>query len=182
MGFAPIVAAVAGVIGTAVSAVGMIQSGQAQAKSASYAAQVARNNALIADKNANYAIQSGNAQEQQTGMQDRALLGAVVSGEAASGLDVNTGTTAQVQQGQREIGKLDQDTIAHNAAMEAYGYRTQSMNFSAQSSLDKSQAAQAGPAGIAGAAGGLLSGASSLADKWDKLFPSTQTDVGGWSA
>lgn len=148
---APILPALA-LAGTAVSAVGSLQSGF-------YSAQVAENNAKIATQNAGYARESGQQQAAVTSMKGAAKVAHVKASQAASGIDVNTGSAVDVQAGEREVAKLDADTVLNNAELQAYGYTTQATSFKAQAEQDKTAA-------IIGATGDLLSGASSLDMKW----------------
>jgi hypothetical protein len=61
-----------------------------------------------------------------------------------------------------EIGALNQETINHNALLQAYGYQTQAVSDTAQSQLDRAEGDQAVTAGYMGAAGGLLGNAPSV--------------------
>lgn len=164
-----------GAIGSAVSAVGAISAGEAQASQASYAAQVARNNATIANQNARYAMEAGAAKTEDEGLRARARLASVRAGIAASGLDPNTGSAADVQSSDRTLGYLDTVRTQQQAAMQAYGYRTQSTNFTAEAGLDTARASADQTAGFTNAAGDLLSGASSVGDKYLKYFGSTSS-------
>jgi hypothetical protein len=143
-----------------------MESASAQSKAANYSAQVAANNAKIANQNAEYATQAGQAKATSESLQSRAAMGAALSGAAANNLDVNTGSPAAVQQSERQVGELGTETTVNNAALQAYGYRSQSTSFTAQSSLDTSQAQSAITAGEFGAGGDLLSGASSVGSNW----------------
>lgn len=173
MAFLPVASLVIGGIGTAVSAIGAISSGQAQAQQANYAAQVARNNATIANQNARYAMEAGQAKTEDEGLRASARLASVRAGIAAGGLDPNTGSAADVQTSDRSIGYLDTVRTQQQAALNAYGYRTQSTNFTAEAGLDTARAGADTTAGEIGAAGDLLSGASSVGDKYIKYFGST---------
>jgi hypothetical protein len=51
--------------------------------------------------------------------------------EAASGLDINTGTPRQVIASENEIGQLNTATTAQSAALNVYGYKQQATNFGA---------------------------------------------------
>ncbi len=93
----PIIAAVAGLAGAGISAFGAMETGQAQSEAAAYQAQVARNNATIAQQNANLQIQSGEVQASNQSMATRGAVGATKAGEAASGVDVNTGSFPNVR-------------------------------------------------------------------------------------
>ena len=99
----------------------------------------------------------------------RERYGKITTGLAASGLDVNTGSSAQVRASQAEIGQEAEETTAANAALTAYGYRTQATGFTAESALQKQAAAEAVPGAILGAGGTLLSNAGNIGFKFAGL-------------
>lgn len=160
---------VAGGLGSVTSAIGAVSSARAQGQAAAYSAQVAQNNAQIAAQNASYATQAGQAKAQQQGLANKAKLGAVVTGEAAGGVDVNSGSNEDVARSQTELGQLDVANTVNNAALQSYGYRTQETGFQAQATLDTAQASQAGGAAALGAAGSLFQGASQFGLNSTKL-------------
>lgn len=147
-----------GLVGSAVSAFGAIQQGRAQAQMAEYEAQVARNNATIAGQNANYATAAGEARAYDQGLRERAQLATTTAGLAASGIDVNTGSAADVRTSQRGLAQTDVERTRQAAALQAYGYRTQQTNFQAQAQLDTAQAGYAREAGWVRGLGGLITG------------------------
>jgi len=161
-----IASVVAGGIGTATSVLGAISSGEAQSQAAAYQAQVARNNATIASQNAEYATRAGNEKAEQASLAARQQDAAVRSAIAANDIDVNTGSAADVQAGQAEQGELNTNQTVTNAALTAYGYRSQSTNFTAEAGLEQAQSGYDATAGFVNAGGDLLSGASSLGFKW----------------
>lgn len=171
-----LIGAGASVLGAGTSAMGSIKGGQAAAGQAreqgrmnAYQAQVARNNAIIAEQNAQRAEVVAAASAEAKSLEGAARLGAVKVGQAASGVDVNTGSALDVQVGQRMLNKLDTETVFSNELLKAYGYRTQAANATAEADLLRYRAAGAGKrasdaetAGYLKAAGTLLSSASSL--------------------
>lgn len=163
MAFAPIALMAGSAI---VGAVGSIAAGQARANAANYSAQVARNNSTIMKQNSDYALASGNAQVESVSRKNAVRLGQIKAAQAASGVDVNTGSAADVQESQREIGKLDAETTANNASLEAYGYRAKAMNYDATSDLKDAEADSARVGSYFDTAGGLLASASGIAGKW----------------
>jgi hypothetical protein len=168
MGF-PAIAGGAGIAGALLSAFGTIEGGQATKNAASYSAQVAANNAIIAQQNAKYAAEAGQTQATAEALKGAATGGAIKGGQAASGVDVNTGSAVDVQTSQRETSKLNTETTLNNAQLQAYGYRTQATGYQAQSQLDLAQAQQAPIGADLAASGGLLSSASALGLKWSQL-------------
>lgn len=158
-----------GAIGAATSTIGAINSADAQGKAAAYSAQVAKNNATIAGQNAEEATQAGQARAANQGLQNRAKLAAIVSGQAASGTDVGSGSNRDVAESQSELNQLDSETTINNAALQAYGYRSQATGFQAQSGLDTATANEAPTAAALGGASSLFSSAANLGFNSAKL-------------
>jgi hypothetical protein len=162
------VSAATSVVGAGIGAYGAISSANATAANASYQAQVARNNQTVASQNAEYAVQAGAAKAAQTSEQGAQRLAKVRTAVAANGIDVNSGSAADDQETQRRTGTLDTLTVVNNAALQAYGYRTQAVNYGDQAGLDTAEASQAPTAGALSAGGGLLSGLSGTATGLEK--------------
>jgi hypothetical protein len=169
----------AGVAGAGVSGFGTFLGGRSAAAAANYSAQVAANNAIIANQNATYASQAGEAQADIAARKGAAVSGKVKAGQAASGIDVNTGSALDVQAGQRETSKLEAETVLNNAELQAYGYRSQATGYTAQAGLEKMEAAQAPVGADIATIGGVLSSASSLGSSWAKFGTTPQATGGG---
>lgn len=169
--------AVLAATGAVVSAGSAVAGGISQGHALGYQAQVARNNATIAGQNAEYATQAGAVKTEQAGLKARAQLGQVRTSLAANGLDVNSGSAADVQTSQREIGALDQETVAHNAALETYGYKTQVAGYTDQSKLLNREAAFAPIEGAFKGLGSLISAAPGIADKFGWMQSGTPGDA-----
>src|SRR5208337_837529 len=123
-------------LGGLVSAFGAFEGGQAQKQMYDYQAGIAQFNEQIAQQNSEYAIQVGEIQAQQAGLKGAQQLGLIKSGQSAAGLDINTGSAAQVQASQKAITGLDVAAVRSNAAKTAYNYRVQAVQFGAQAGLD----------------------------------------------
>ena len=167
----PALALTAGIAGAGISGIGAVEAGQATANAANYSAEVARNNATIANQNADYSIAAGQRKTADTSMKNAANIGRIRGAQAASGIDVNSGSAEDVQVGNRETGQLDSETVLNNSELQAYGYRSQSTGFTAQAGLDTMTAEQAPIGSDIGAGGSLLSNASSLGFKWSTSNP-----------
>lgn len=159
---------VATVLTTAIGAVGSIMQGNQQAGTASYQQQVAKNNAILAQRNAAAALQAGDVREQAKRRETAGIIGAQRAAYAAHGVDVNVGSPVDVQASTAELGELDALTIRNNAAREAYGYQIQKGNATAEAGLFGQQASGDELAGWVGSIGSLIGGASSVGDKWLK--------------
>lgn len=137
-----------------------------QAASAAYQAQVARNNAEVARQNERLAAQKGEAESTAVGLKNKAMMGALLAEQGASGVDVNTGSAAKVRESAAMLNRLDALTIRSRASLEAHNYRTQGDDYLSQAGLYSQQAASARKSKFGGVFGSLLSGASSVTGKY----------------
>jgi hypothetical protein len=167
------VGAVAGLIGGAISAFGSYMGLESQSANAAYQAQVAANNAKIARQNYNLQIESGEIQVANSEMKLRADLGTTKAGQAASGVDVNSGSDAAVRAGEAEIGTFNALTIRSNNARAAYGYAVEATSDTAESELLTQESEQASAAAPWAAAGSLLSSASTVGSSYGKYLSQT---------
>jgi hypothetical protein len=62
---------------------------------------------------------------------------------AASGVDINSGSAADVQANTATIGALDEATIRNNAAREAFGYTTQATDYLTRARFARTAASNA---------------------------------------
>jgi len=128
-------------IGLAIaSGVSSIAGSQAQKQQAQYQAGVAKNNQRIALMNAGYANRVGVQKEQSEAWKVRAMIGQQAAAQAANGLDINSGSAAQVRDSTAELGKLSFGNIRDNAAREEYGYLAQATQFGNEAKLAKASA------------------------------------------
>ena len=178
MGFLAAAAPVLSLAGTAIGAFGAIQQGQAQEAALNYQAQVARNNAVIAGEYAQAATKAGETQAYNEGLANRAKVGRLVAGLAASGVDVNTGSAAQAREGEQATTYTDVETIRQDAALKAFGYNVEGASQNAQAGLLSSEGGQAGSAGFLKAGGLLFSGLSTVSPKFAGLFNSANSGIG----
>lgn len=154
------------IAGGATGAMGSLFGGQAAATAANYQAGVAQMNAQIAQQNAQFEQQKGEAEAQQAGMKGRYQLGMTKAIQGASGIDVNRGSTVNVQRSESEITNMNEATIRNNAARKAWGFEVEGANDQAQAALDRMKASTSKTAGEFGAASSLLSAAGSVSSKW----------------
>lgn len=134
--------------GTVYSAYGQYQAGK-------YNAAVSETNAALAEESAKDAERRGTAEASRYRMnirqlqgRQRAAIGSANIERSGSALDVLTDTAA--------IAEMDLATIRSNAAREAFGFRTQGLNYRAQGQLDRF-------AGKTGAFGTILGGSGRVA-------------------
>lgn len=129
----------AGVVAAVVAAGSAVAGGVAQSNAANYQAKVAQTNAQIASQNQRHAAMAASSQTEQEGLKNAERAATVRNAFAANDVDVNTGSPADVQRSQRELGDLDTAQTANNAALQAYGYGAQRTSFLAQSGLDETE-------------------------------------------
>jgi hypothetical protein len=160
------VALAASVASAAVSAYSSYEQGQSQKAAMAYQAQVAKNNQDIADQYAQMELAKGRQLEETKRLATAQQEGAIRAAAGASGLDPNAGSPVRLQEDTARVGEEDALTIRANAARAAYGYKVQGMNYAAQAQLDEMGSQDAARAGSLGAFSSILSGASSVGDKW----------------
>lgn len=152
-------ALVTSAIGVGVQAYGAQKEQKAANKAAEYNAQIMERNSQIAGMQADNALQRGEVAEKQHRLRVSKLIGEQRAGFGASGAVVDTGSALDVVMDTAEHGELDALTIRHNAAMEAWGYRNQGADYTAQASL--SRFSKRSPGFAAGTT--LLTGAGQIA-------------------
>ncbi len=156
----------ASLAGGLLSAYGANKQGEAQQQMYNYRAQVAKINADIDRQNSAWALTKGQAEEQQYGMKAAQQRGAIRVAQGASGLDVNSGSNAAVQQSQEKIKNIDMSTIRANAAKVAYDYRTKAVMDENQASLDIMAGQNAKQAGEINAMSSILGTVGTVSSKW----------------
>ena len=163
------VGAVATVASTVLGTVSSVQQGKQQQAMYNYQAQVAEENAKIANKNA--------ANERQTGIEEARLqrmktlqaVGSQQSAMAANGMDVTQGTSLDIIEDTAAMGELDALQIQTNYERKALAYEQQGLNFSNESRMDVIAGKNAYKTGMINAAQTGLNGVSKLtnvASKW----------------
>lgn len=143
------------------SAFGSGTSAMAQYQSGAYTAQVARNNQVTANQNADLALFRGNEQASIAQQRTAQTIGMQRAGAGASGVDANSGSPVRAQEDTARIGAMDVETIRANAQRSAWGFRTQGENFANEAKMDEAR-------GDMGAFASLIGGGSNFAEKWSK--------------
>jgi hypothetical protein len=163
MGFAaPVMAAAAPYLaaGSIVTGVtGSVMQGEAAAQSAGYMAQVARNNQIIAQQNANMALEQGTIKEEAQKEQTGARIGSMRAAYGAMGVDPNSGSALDVRSSAAELGELNAQTMKYNAHVQAWNDINQAESYGAQSRLYQDQEGW-------DTAGSILGGAGTVSNKW----------------
>jgi hypothetical protein len=139
---------------------------QAQAQVYNYQSQVAKINSQIDKQNADYASVKGEQEAMIAGEAGAQRAAAIKVGFAASGVNVNTGSAADVIASQKKVTAIDVNQIRANASKVAYDYNTQSVEDMNQAGLDLMASSNASRAGDIALESSLVSTAGSVADKW----------------
>ncbi len=179
-------AAAATVAGTAVSAIGASQSAAAQSKAANYNAQIQAQNSQIAQQNATQAAQAGEVQAEAAQQKTRAAVGGMLASEAASGIDVNSGSPLDVRSSSAMLGQQSALNIENNTGRTVWGYQTQASGFQDQSQLDTMESQNDQIAGGVKADATILGGLGQATDQWAKYMNTNSfatpgaTSTSGW--
>ena len=163
----------AGVVG---SSAAPVLAGFGQMQQQDYLAGVARNNAAIANTNAQTAQQSGTYVAGMREMQAGQTVGREAAQQGANGLDVNVGSTKAVRATTRNVGALDAAMDEFNASRQAYADKVQSATLTTQAKLDQMSGQNAL---LAGASKGLSSYITGTASIGSKLAQYQQYGVSG---
>lgn len=156
----------ASIAGSIIGAQGALQQGQAQSQMYQYQAGVAQLNSQIALQNADYARMQGETQAQTIGIKGAQVGGQIRANQGASGLDVNSGSNADVQASQHKATEIDMNQARSNAAKTAYDFDVQSTQDVAQAGLYGMASTNAITAGNISAEASIVSGVSSVSSKW----------------
>lgn len=147
---------------TVVSVIGTVQQGRASAAASEAAEQQNRNNAIIAQRNAEDARQRGAAAEQDVQLRNRARIGMQKNAFSERSISIAGGTALDVLGDTAMFGKLDALTTRQNFEREAIAAETQRYNFNAQADLDRMSAANARTSAGISAFSTALGGASQI--------------------
>lgn len=147
-------------------------------------------NAGYADAQGQDALARGRQAEgaQRRGM--RGLAGSQRAALAASGVNIDSGSAADVVENDQQIGELDALTIRNNARREAWGYGVQSSDLRQQAGMVRAGAGNTAAALRRQGISTLLSGAGELANIYSSMpkqvsrgasVPATAYGTNDWS-
>lgn len=114
---------------------GAKRSGDAARAAGDYSADIYGMNADIADAQAADALARGAEAEHRSREETRGAIGGQRVAFAAQGIDISTGSAADVQGDTAYLGELDALTIRNNAKREAWGFTVEATNYRAQGRL-----------------------------------------------
>lgn len=123
----------------AVQIAGMQQQQNIAAQRAAYDIAVARNNQILAEQSAQDAIDKGLLAQQEQRQKTAALIGSQRALLAAHGIDVNSGTAMDLQNGTAAQGETDAQGIFNTAIQQSQGYLAQASKYQGQADLQQSE-------------------------------------------
>ena len=140
-------------ISAAIALVGAVGEAQAQRQAGDANQKIAENNAKLAEQQAKDEAALGAREQQQSAWRTRAMIGQQKAAIAASGIDMDIGTPADILGDTAMIGGADRSAIAADAARKAWGFQSEALNY-------RNQGAQAKWSGKIGAQTSILKGLS----------------------
>jgi len=153
-------------LGSIIQGIGAGEQAQANAQAYTYKAGVALLNKQINLTNANWAVESGDIKAEESGLQAKQQIGETLATQAASGLDVTSGSAARVRDSQESVADFNQGIIRWDAAKAAWNFGAKAATDEAEANLDTMAAATSKQAGTLAEIGSFLGGAGSVASKW----------------
>jgi len=118
----------------------------------------------MAERSAQSALARGNQQVAAHTLRTGQLQGRQRAALAANGVNLGTGSAAEVQASTKILSDIDRHQIEANAIYEAWGIRAQKVNYQNQALMARAQARSVKP-GMA-LAGSLLGSAGNVASSW----------------
>lgn len=150
--------------GAGMQAYGAYEASKATKGKYKYDAQVAINNARIAEYQAEDALRRGEQTKVAIGLKTGALKGSQRASLAARGIDIGEGSPLDILTSTDYMGGVDTATATTNAEKEAWGHRVRAKNYESEAEMLYGAADNTNP--FAAAAGTLLTGAGRVADSW----------------
>ena len=152
--------------GAGINAYGSLQEGKAKAGAYKYQAGIARANQYIQERNADWTLESGSRDEVALGLKQRAEMGSVLAKQSASGIKVDSGSNAEVQDSLRKVQEMDRGNLMRNMQQKVRGYKLAAWEEGEKAMLADTASRNAIKAGKTGALKSLIGGAESVSDKW----------------
>jgi hypothetical protein len=166
-GFSPYLGTSLSLVGAASSAYSAWQSAKFQKKQLANEAELAEINARVAEQGAESALIAGQKQESAIRSRTAQIKSAQRAGLGASGVDLGTGSAANLLTSTDVMGEIDANTAEINAIQSAWGYRTQASNALASAAMSRAASAGISPGSAAFAS--ILSSAPQVAASWYKV-------------
>lgn len=135
---------------------------------ATYQANIAEQNAALAELRAVDAETRGDLEVERLATRTAGLIGRQRAATGASGVLLNEGSPQAIRESTEAMRDADIAMLRNNAARSAWGHRVQEANYRADSSSRRAQADAISPS--AASVTSLLGGSASVADKWYNIY------------
>lgn len=150
--------------GAAMGMVGAYFGAQSQKTALDGQAAIADINARQSELSAQQELYKGNVAVAQQTQRAGMIKGAQRASMAANGIDLGTGSAAEVLTSTDIMKEQDTNTLTANAVRAAWGYRTQGTNFQNDALMKRASADSIDP--LMSGATSLLGSAGSIASNW----------------
>lgn len=150
--------------GAASSAIGSYYSAATNKINLQGAASIAESNARMAEMSAQSALNRGQKQVGNLTLKAGHLKSSQRAAMAANGIDLGVGNAAEVQASTDIMKESDALTISANAVQDAWGLRTQGVNYQNEAIMKRAGAGGISPFGAM--ASSLMGSAGSVASSW----------------
>lgn len=150
-------------------AYGQLKEGQAAQSSANYQAYIAEENRKTALDTARRTQEAAARDEEALRRKTAQQLGSQRANAAGSGIDLGTGSIADVFDDTVRLGEDDALTLRSKWWDDVNARHVEARNFGAEGQLSKMRGKQARTASYINATSSLLNTASSVAGKWDAM-------------
>jgi hypothetical protein len=158
----------ASLITSAISAIGDYQLAKTQAKATKSQLQFQRDMSLISsrmnERTAQSILDAGQKQVGRLTMRAGQVKSSQRAAMAANGISLDEGSAVEVQATTDLVKEIDANTIQANAIRSAWGYRTNSVNYSNEALMSDASAQSIKPQQSANS--NLLAGAGGVARNW----------------
>lgn len=119
------------------SATSSVITGVTGLMSAQSNANIMEMNAQVADENSRRAIERAQVAQQDQDIQTRFMLGEQIAAQAASGVDVGTGSPQYARMSARQLGRLDALKVRQSGELESYGFKVDAASGRAQAKAER---------------------------------------------
>lgn len=124
------------IMGGMMGAQGAKQEGQAAKDNAIFQAWMANINSEIEDRNAQMEMQNAETNSYNAGLEGRTALGKLGATQAASGVDINSGSFVNTRQSVENASLQNESNIRFEGANKYYGFKMQAWQDRAQAMMD----------------------------------------------
>lgn len=148
---------------TAIGVTSSVQQGKSTEAQYKAQANVAKQNAIAAQENADMKRQEGIEEARTQRIRTLQAIGSQQTAMAANGFDVSSGTNLDIIEDSAAQGELDALTKQYNKETEAVAFERQANNFNNQANLDSFAGKNAYKSGVTNAIGTGLNGLGNVA-------------------